>query len=147
LDWPTLVRRYVWDEERTPYFVRSDRLTRAQARSELFAYAFFLAILASVVTVLATVGQGRADALASPLVALYAVTIVLAAVGLGVAGHPTAAYYCGTAPVALGLGALAGVLRPGMAGGEMILLAGLSALWLGYAARVVRVARRLHGLD
>lgn len=147
MDWPTFVRRYVWDEERTPYFVRSDRLTRAQARSELFAYAFLLAILASVVTVLATVGQGRADPLASPLVALYAVTVVLAAIGLGVTGHPAAAYYCGTAPLAAGLGALAGVLRPGMAGMEMIVLAGLSALWFGYAARVVRVARRLHGLD
>lgn len=147
MDWPTLVKRYVWDEERTPYLVRSERLTRAQARSELFVYAFFLAVLASVVTVLAALGQGRAEPLASPLVALYAVTIVLAAIGLGVTGHPAAASYCATAPLAVGLGALAGVLRPGMAGGEMIMLAGACALWLGYAARVVRVARRLYGLD
>jgi len=47
--------------------------------------------------------------------------------------------------VAVGLGALAGVLRPDMGGAETLVLGALSVLWLGYAARIVRVARRLHG--
>jgi len=147
VDWPGLVRKYVWDQERTPYLVRSDRLTPGQARSELFAYAFLLGILASVVIVLALAGGERVGALASPAVALYAVTILLGAIALGATGHPTAALYCATAPLALWLGALLGALRPGMPGGERVVLALVSALWLGYAVRVVRIARRLDGRD
>ena len=145
MDWPGLVRKYVWDDEKTPYLVRSDRLRPGQARSELFVYAFLLAILAAVIVVVAAAGDGRVSPLASPEVALYALTILAAAIVLGVSGHPVAAAYCATAPVAVGLGALAGVLRPDMGGAETLVLAALSVLWLGYAARIVRVARRLHG--
>ena len=145
MDWPSLVRKYVWDEERTPYLVRSDRLTPAQARSELFVYAFLLAVLASLVAAMTAAGQGRGGTLGSPGVALYAVTILLAAVVLGTTGRPLAAGYCATAPVAVGVAALAGVLRPGMLGGEAVVLAALSLLWLGYAARVTRIALGLRG--
>lgn len=145
MDWPSLVRKYVWNEEKTPYLVRSDHLTPGQVRSELFVYAFLLAILASVVALVGAAGDSRVGPLASPAVALYALTILAGAIVLGVSGHPAAAAYCATAPVAMGLGALLGVLRPGMAGGEMVFLAALSVLWLGYAARVVRITHRLCG--
>lgn len=144
MDWPRLVKKYVWDDDRTPYFARAERLTPVQARSELFVYAFLLAMLASLVAMIAAAGGGRAGPLGSPAVALYAATVLLGAILLGATGHPVAAYYCATAPVAVGLGALAGVLRPGMVGGEQVVLAALSLLWFGYAARVVRIARRLH---
>jgi FtsH-binding integral membrane protein len=143
VDWPGLVRKYVWDEQRTPYLVRADRLTPGQARSELFVYAFLLAVLAAVVALVAA--AGRAGAPGSPLATLYALTLLAGAVALGVTGHPAAAAYCATAPVAMGLGALAGVLRPDMAGGERVILMALSGCWLGYAARVVRIALRLSG--
>jgi hypothetical protein len=108
-------------------------------------YAFLLAILASLVTAIGILGQGRALVFASPAVVVYGATVVLGAVALGLTGHPAAAWYCVTAPLAAGLGALTGALRPGMQGAEMVGLAALSVLWLGYAARVVRIARRLHG--
>jgi hypothetical protein len=98
LDWPGLVKRYVWDDDRTPYFARAGRLTPAQARSELFIYAFLLAVLSSLVTVIAAVGEGRAGVLGSPAIAVYAVTVLVAAILLGVTGHPLAAGYCATAP-------------------------------------------------
>jgi hypothetical protein len=34
-----------------------------------------------------------------------------------------------------------------MMAGEQVVLTGLSLLWLGYAARVVRIARALHGRE
>ena len=147
MDWPGLVRKYVWDEEKTPHLVRADRLTPAQARSELFVYAFLLAILAAAVTLIAVLGRGRGGALGSPAVALYAVTVLVAAVSLWLRGQPAAALYCATAPLATGAAALAGVLRPDMAGSERLVVAAASGLWLGYAARIIRVARRLHGRD
>ena len=145
MDWPSLVRKYVWDEEKTPYLVRSDRLTPGQVRSELFVYALLLAILASVVLVVALAGAGSVGPLASPGVAPYAFTILAGAIVLGVSGHPAAAGYCATAPLAVGLGSGLGVLRPGMAAGEALVLLAFSVLWLGYAARTVRIARRLRG--
>jgi peptidoglycan/LPS O-acetylase OafA/YrhL len=147
VDWPGLVRKYVWDEEKTPYLVRADRLTPAQARSEIFVYAFLLVILAAAVTLIGVLGRSRGGALTSPAVALYAVTVLVAAVSLWMTGQPAAAVYTATAPLAMGAGALAGLLRPDMAGGERLVVAAVSGLWLGYAARIVRVARRLHGRE
>lgn len=143
MDWPGLVRRYVWHEERTPYFVRPERLTPGQARSELFVYGLFLATLASVVAVVSLLDRAGASALAPPGAALYAVTLVLAAIVLGTSGQPLAAWFCATAPLLLELGILSGTLRPGVSVNERITLLTLGALWLAYALRVVRVAARL----
>jgi hypothetical protein len=144
VDWPGLFRRYVWHEERTPYLVHPERLTPAQARSELFVYGLLLAILASVVTVVSTLDQTRGSALASPGVALYTLALALGAIVLGARGHPLAAWFCATAPLVMELGILADTLRPGMSRNERITLLTLGALWLAYALRVVRIARRLH---
>jgi hypothetical protein len=144
LDWPGLVRRYVWHEERTPYLIRPERLTPGQARSELFVYGVLLAAGASVVAVVSALDRTGAGALALPGLALYAVTLALGAIVLGANGHPLAAWFCATAPLVLELGILAGALRPGMSTNERITLLTLGALWLAYALRVVRIARRLH---
>ncbi|MGH7264412.1 MAG: hypothetical protein ACREMB_06085 [Candidatus Rokuibacteriota bacterium] len=145
MDWPSLVRKYVWDAEKTPYLVPADRLTPRQIRNELFVYAFLLAVLAALVLAVTATGARRPGPLASPAVALYALTLLAAAIGLGATGHPAAAAYCASVPVVTGLGALLGLLRPDMTGAERVVLAALSTLWLGYAARVVRIALRLRG--
>jgi hypothetical protein len=145
VDWPSLVRKYVWDAEKTPYLVPSDRLTPRQIRNELFVYAFLLAMLAAVVLVVAAADGHRPGLLASPAVAAYALTLLAAAIGLGATGHPVAAGYCATAPLAMSLGAVLGLLRPAMTGAEIVGLAALGALWLAYAARVVRMTLRLRG--
>jgi hypothetical protein len=144
VDWPGLIRRYVWHEERTPYLIRPERLTPGQARSELFVYGLLLATLAAVVAVVSALDRAGGGALASPGVALYAVTLALGAIVLGASGHSLAAWFCATAPVVMELGILAGALRPGMSPNERITLLTLGALWLGYALRVVRITRRLH---
>ena len=38
-------KKYIWDDERTPYFVPASRMTRRQADYELHAYAIFVGIL------------------------------------------------------------------------------------------------------
>jgi hypothetical protein len=141
LDWPSLVRRYVWHEERTPYLVRAERLTPAQARSELFVYGLLLAVLASLVAVVSALGRAGEGAMAIPGLALCAVAIALGAIALGVSGHPLAAWLCATAPLLLELGIL---VRPGLTINERITFLTAGALWLAYALRVVRIAYRLH---
>jgi hypothetical protein len=142
LDWVGLVRRYVWHEERTPYLVRPERLTQAQGRSELFVYAFLLATLGSAIALAAASG-GLWGGPLGPAVALYAGTLAVGAVALGVTWHPAAARYCLTAPLLLALAALLGVARPGMEPGERLAVGALAGLWLAYALRVVRISRRL----
>ncbi|MBI2204814.1 MAG: hypothetical protein HYU41_13270 [Candidatus Rokubacteria bacterium] len=146
MDWPGLVRKYVWDEERTPYLVRTDRLTARQARSELFVYAFLLALLAMAVSAIALFGDTWRGG-ASPVAAVYALTILAAAVMLGVTGRPAAAAYCATAPLAMVCAAVFGVLRSDMTGAERVVMTAAGILWLGYAARIIRIVRRLGGLD
>jgi hypothetical protein len=144
VDWPGLFRRYVWHEERTPYLVGAERLTPPQARSELFVYGLLLATLASLVAVVSALAGTEPGLLGAPGVALYAATLVLGAIVLGARGHPLAAWFCATAPLVMELGILADALRPGMSANERITLLTLGALWLAYALRVVRIARRLH---
>lgn len=145
MDWPSLVRKYVWDEEKTPYLVAPGRLSPRQARSELFVYGFLLALLASLVAAAVWLGAGPGAPAGSPAVALYAASVALAAIAAGAGGHPLAAAYCATAPVALALSAVTGALRPAMPWSELAVVVAASALWLGYALRVVRVARGLRG--
>lgn len=140
LDWPSLVRRYVWHEERTPYLVRAERLTPEQARSELFVYGLLLAVLASLVAVVSVLGRPGEGTLAMPGLALYAVAIALGAIALGASGHPLAAWLCATAPLALELGIL---VRPGLTFNERVTFLTAGALWLAYALRVVRIAYHL----
>lgn len=141
MGWPDLVRKYVWDEEKTPYLVPADRLTPAQARSELRAYALLLGILGAAVALLGASGSPRAGGLGALGVALYGLSLAAAAVVLARRRHRWAARYCATAPVAVLAGALAGALRPDMTPGERLALALFGALWLRYAVRVVRITR------
>jgi hypothetical protein len=145
VDWPGLVKRYVWDEEKTPYLVRPGRLTPRQARSELFVYAFLLAVLAAVLVLVAAAGDRPGLRVGSPAVTLYGLALLGAAIVLGTTAHPAAAAGCATAPLVTALAALVGLLPPGASGAERAGLAAFSALWLGYAARAVRITLRLRG--
>jgi hypothetical protein len=142
LSWIDFVRRYVWHEERTPYLVRPDRLSRSQARSELFAYAFLLTTLSSAVAAISVQVWARPM---GPVVAVYAGSLAAAALALGMTWHPAAARYCLTAPLLLALAALTGLARPGMGQGERLVLGAVAGLWLAYALRVVRISRSLAG--
>jgi hypothetical protein len=131
LDWEKLVKRYVWNDERTPYFTRVARLTRRQAHYELFAYALFTGLLSAGIAVATPPHRS------SP----YAVTVCCAALFLGMTRHPWAAIWCACAPLAaLGGVALEG-FPPGLdaAGQGLLVLAALAGL--AYSRRLVAVSR------
>jgi hypothetical protein len=131
LDWEKLVRRYVWHDERTPYFTRVAHLTRRQANYELFAYAVFMGVLAGVLAVLS---PGSA-------VSLYAFSVCCAALLLGVTGHPWAALWCAGAPfAALAYWALAG-FDPRLETLDRAVLIVVALSGLVYSPRIVAVAR------
>ena len=141
-DPPSLLKRYVWDDDKTPYLVRPDRMSAEQAWSELFAYTVLLTAGATIVT-LGALGGG---ALGGPMAGLYAISVGVAALVLGARGHDLAARYCLTAPLVLAAGVFADVVRPGMGFSERLVLLVGCALWLAYAWRAVRVARQARAL-
>ena len=139
LDWEKLVKRYVWSDERTPYFTRVANLSRRQAHYELFGYALFTGVLFGVLAV-ATLSSGLPHGDAAG-VSFYAFTVCCAAILLGAMRHHWAALWCAGAPLAtLAYFAFYG-FHPDLAIADKIALVAVMLVWLLYAGRVVAVAR------
>ena len=98
-EWEKMFRRYVSDEIRTPYRVAPEKLTRTQARYELFAYTLFMAVGFSMIGVASVSGKlPHGDAVG---VSIYAFFMVWAAIVFGYSKNQMAAAFCATAPIAV----------------------------------------------
>jgi hypothetical protein len=139
LDWDKLFKRYVYHDVKTPYFVAVDRLTRAQARHELFLYTVFIAVLYAVigVTSISTELPHR-GALGVPV---YAFSVVVAAAVFGVTKQVWAATYCAIAPVAALIYFLLFGFHPNLGTGDKVLLLVIVLLWLRYSWRVLGIVK------
>jgi hypothetical protein len=139
LDWEKLFKRYVWDDDKTPYLTRVGNLSRTQAHYELFGYSLFMGVLfgvLAVVTLSSKLPHGDAA-----IVPIYAVTVCCAAILLGLTRHPWAALWCAGAPLAaLAYFAIWG-FHPNLEVGDQALLLVVALAWLLYSRRVVAVAR------
>jgi hypothetical protein len=139
LDWERLVKRYVWHDERTPYFTRVANLTRLQARYELFAYALFVAVLFAALAIFSLSPElPHGDA---QVVSIYAFSVLCAAVLLGLTRHPYAALYCAGAPLAALAYFAAFGFHPGLGALEHAVLIAAIVAWFAYSLRVVAIAR------
>jgi len=132
-------RKYVWDDERTPYLVSVARLTRGQAGYELLFYATLSGVLFALITLTAL--SSRLPHGDAPGVSLYAFTQVCAALLLGMTRSAWAAVYCASAPLAMllyfalfGFHATLGTL-------DKTMLIAAAILWMLYCGRLVAVAR------
>ncbi|MBM3353904.1 MAG: hypothetical protein FJY47_01285 [Betaproteobacteria bacterium] len=144
LDWEKLVKRYVWNDERTPYLTRVAKLTRTQAQYELFGYALLVGVLFAALSVASLSSElPHGDAAG---VSLYAFTVCCAAVLLGATRHPWAALWCAGAPLGLLAYFAAWGFHPGLETGDKALLVAAVLAWLLYSLRVVAVARAWQGL-
>jgi hypothetical protein len=139
LDWEKLFKRYVWDDDKTPYLTRVGNLSRTQAHYELFGYSLFMGVLfgvLAVVTLSSKLPHGDAA-----IVPIYAFTVCCAAILLGLTRHPWAALWCAGAPLAaLAYFAIWG-FHPNLEVGDQALLLVVALAWLLYSRRVVAVAR------
>lgn len=137
-------RKYVWDDERTPYLVSVARLTRGQIEYELRFYAVITGVLFALVSLAALSNNlPHGDARG---VSLYAFTQVCAALLLGMTRSAWAALYCASAPLAaLAYFALFG-FHASLGVADKVLLLGAMVLWVAYAVRLVAIARAHEGL-
>jgi hypothetical protein len=139
LDWVGLLKRYVGDDIKTPYFVAVRRLNRLQAQNELFVYTLFMAVLFGVVGVASlspTLPHGS-----TLTVSLYAFLVAGAAVAFGFTKHPAAAAICASAPVGVLIYFTLYGFHPNAATGDKMLQVAIVALWLRYSWRILQIAR------
>lgn len=139
LDWESLVKRYVYNPAKTPYFTAVNRLSRSQARSELFVYTLFLVILMGVIGVAALSPRLPHDGAIG--VPVYALSVAIVAVVLGLTKHVAAAAFCATAPVAALLYFVLYGFQRDLGTGDRIVLIVIALLWLRYAWRTLQIAK------
>jgi hypothetical protein len=132
-------RKYVWDDERTPYLVSVARLTRGQIEYELRFYAVFSGVLFALVSVAAlsnSLPHGDARG-----VSLYAFTQVCAALLLGMTRSAWAAIYCASAPLAVLLYFGLFGFHPNLGAGDKALMLLAAVAWVFYGGRLIAIAR------
>ena len=124
IDLEKSIKKYIWDDERTPYLVPVARMTRRQANYELHAYTMFVGVLFAIVSGSALLSQD--PQIKSDAVAVYGFTVVCATVILGSTKAVQAGWYCAAAPlVAI----------------DHVALIIFALVWLRYSLRVVAIAR------
>jgi hypothetical protein len=139
LDWEKLFKRYVADDDKTPYFVAAERLTRKQARYELFTYTLLMSVLFVVIGVASISTElPHKGAIGVPI---YALAVVGAAVVFGMTRHPWAAAFCATAPVAALVYFVLFGFHPNLGNGDKTLLIVIVLLWLRYSWRVLAIVK------
>jgi hypothetical protein len=139
MSWDKFVKRYVWDDNKTPYFVRVAKLTKVQAGYEIFSYSLFLAILFAVVSIVSLsdqAPQGRSE-----VVSIYGFCVVCGAIVLGMTKSPAAAHVCASAPLAALLYFFIEGFPPGLGMIDKWVLVAAALGLLGYSMRVVTMAK------
>lgn len=137
-------RKYVWNDEKTPYLISVERLTQRQARNELFTYSVLLAAFFFVAGMAALLGASIVGG--SLTVAIYAFAVCSAAVALVAIRHWIAAIICATAPPAILLFFIVNGFPPTLHILDKLLIgAVILALW-AYSFRVVRITRAFPNL-
>ncbi|MEK9724400.1 MAG: hypothetical protein VW405_13090 [Rhodospirillaceae bacterium] len=138
LDWESMFRKYIWNDQTTPYFTAVPDLNRRQANSEILFYCLFLAVLFGVVS-LTSLRGGLGGG--STGVSYYGFSVVCAAILFGIAKVYAAALYLSATPL-VGLAYLflygLGAERPT---GDTIIVAVILLVLLRYSVRIVAVAR------
>ena len=139
MDFQRYVRKYVWNDEKTPYLTKVGRLTRRQARNELFVFSVLIATFFFVVGMAALLGITIVAG--SIVVALYSFAVCCAALALVATRHPAAAIVCATVPPAVLLFLLVEGFPPQLHWPDKLVIAGvILALWF-YTIRLMRIVR------
>jgi drug/metabolite transporter (DMT)-like permease len=139
MDLDKYFKKYVWDDERTPYFVPVSRLTRRQAGYEILFYALFVGVLCAGISLVSL--SNKLPHGGAAIVSIYAFTVVCAALLLGMSRHPSAALWCTSPPLAaLAYFAVYG-FHPNLGPTDKVLLVVVMIAWVAYARRLLAIAR------
>lgn len=138
MSWEKFIKRYIWDDERTPYLVATAKLTRRQADYEIFAYTLFIGILYGLVALVALspAAGGRSE-----LIALYAFSTVCAALIFSIMKSQTAGAWCALSSVAGAIIYAATGFGGALGWIDHALIVAFLAIWLRYSVRIWQIAQ------
>lgn len=142
MDWYHYLKRYVWDENKTPFLIDVDKLSKRQADSEIFLYAMFLSVPGAL-TAAAAVAYGLQngfDRLA--WIGVYGFSVCVAAALLHTKKHMVSALYCVSVPVVLFAYLFVQSYHPKLAWLDQLVLTAVLLLWLRYTARIAAIVKR-----
>jgi hypothetical protein len=145
MDFQRFVRKYVWNDEKTPYLTKVGRLTKRQARSELFIISILIAAFFFVIGMAALLGVSIVAG--SIGIAVYAFAVCSAALILAATHHPIAALAIASAPPVVLLFLLVEGFPPQLHMLDKVLIAVVLLALSVYMLRVRRIANIYPGLE
>ncbi|MEE8435079.1 MAG: hypothetical protein V3S64_09870 [bacterium] len=132
---------YVFNENWTPYLTRTHRLTRFQARKELFVYCVFMAMFFAVIA-LAARAKGRSAGAGLPgWLILYDATLFVAAVLIGATKRVGPALYCLPASATAYLSLQWGITNPNVGLMDHVFLLVIAVFLFWYGLRILAIVR------
>ena len=137
--WHDFLKRYVWDDETTPYFTSAAKLSRSQADNELFFFALMATVLFGVATFASVTGHAPYGV--SRAAAVYCFTIVAASVLVGTIKNSYAALYATAAPAVILLALFFFGFPANMPLIDELVLLVITLALLRYMWRVVTICR------
>jgi len=133
------LRRYVWDEDKTPYFTPAPKLNKRQAGYESFAYAVFAGSLFTAVGLISMVGVGGQGREIAP--ALFSFSCVCAAIIFGMTRHYLSALWLSTAPFAAIAYFVFYGFKPKWAVIDQVVVLAFVGVWILYSLRIVAIGK------
>ena len=138
LDWERMFKRYVFDDARTPHFVRVAKLSRTQAHYEILFYALLVVPVCIMLGVASLSGKMPHGNL--PAVALYALAAAWATIVFAWNKNQLAGAFSATVPVALLLYFALFGFPEKMSGPDSVILTAVVIAWAAYNWRIVKIA-------
>lgn len=138
-DLENMFKRYVGNKTKTPYFVAVEKLSREQARNEIFPFVVLQSVLLglfSVTSLSDTQPHGGAA-----IVTAVALALMVATITFGVTKAAIPATLAALAPVSAGLYCAVFGFHPRLSGSETLILVAMMLAWARYCWRILAIAR------
>lgn len=97
MDWESLFKKYIWNEQTTPYLTAVPDLNQRQGKSEILSFSLFLGVFFGILSLIALGGGPDERSIG---LGLYSFTVVCAAVILVIMKSYSAALYLSATPIA-----------------------------------------------
>tara|TARA_A100001037_G_C15139237_1_gene632776 strand:- start:1353 stop:1826 length:474 start_codon:yes stop_codon:yes gene_type:complete len=141
-NWEKWTKKYVWDDEKTPFFISVEKLTKLQAKKELFLYLLFVGTPFGLIGFMSLAGMTRGEHLGYLLLLFYSVTVLISLYFISGTKSSYAAVYSATAPLVLFFFLLIDGFPPKLHEVGQSALIIFLLLWLRYTIRIIRICRR-----
>ena len=146
-NWEKWTKKYVWDTDKTPFFIAIDNLTKLQAKRELFLYIIFVGTPFGVLAFISLIAISRTQNFGYLVYLIYSITILSALYLLITTKNQYSAFYVATAPIALILHLYINGFPSKLHEIEECVLLVFLLLWLKYGMRIIRMTKHFPEME